>query len=168
MPFTPFHFVPSACVSLPLHRYLDVPIFIGANVVVDFEPLIVMKCGLDYPVHGYCHTLPIGGLIGCVLGILAYPCRNLIGSAMSMIRLPYSPALGKMVLSGMLGVWLHVLFDSVLYIDIRPLYPFNMNPVLGLLSSQTVYLICAVCFAPALVLYFFQAFEWGERNIEDG
>lgn len=163
MPFTPFHFGPSACVSLPLHRWLDVPVFIGCNVIVDIEPLLVMTFGFDYPVHGYCHTLLAGGLIGFVWGALAFPCRNLIGSAMAMVRLPYSPTFSKMVLSGALGVWLHVLFDALLYLDIRPFYPFQMNPLLGLLSKQTVYLVCTICFLPALLLYLFRILHQREN-----
>ena len=64
MPFTPYHFGPHATVALPLHRYLDVFVFIGANVVVDLEPLLVLTFHLNYPMHGYCHTLLIGGLLG--------------------------------------------------------------------------------------------------------
>jgi len=158
MPFTPFHFGPHACVSLPLYRYLDIPIFIGANVAVDIEPLLVMTFDLDYPLHGYCHTLLIGGLVGLLFATVAYPFRHLIGKIIRLLRLPYAPSYGKMALSGVLGAWLHVLFDAPLYGDIRPFYPSQANPLFAVLSRSAVYSICAWCFVPALLVYVYVAF----------
>ena len=166
MPFTPFHFGPHASVALPLHRYLDIPVFIGANVVIDFEPLLVMTFNLDYPLHGYCHTLLIGSLVGLVWAMSAYPLRHLFGKAMGFLRLPYAPTLAKMAVSGVLGVWLHVLFDAPIYYDIQPFYPIKANPFYGSLSIDSVYNICAACFVPALAIYIFQAFVRKESKIE--
>jgi len=166
MPFTPFHFGPHACVSLPFYRYLDVPIFIGVNVAIDVEPLLVMTFNLDYPLHGHCHTLLIGGLVGLLFATVAYPFHKLIGRAMRLLRLPYAPAFAKMALSGVLGAWLHVLFDAPLYSDIRPFYPLQANPLFGILSSSTVYRICIACFVPALVLYIYVAFVAKRKKVE--
>ncbi len=58
MPFTPFHFGPSAVIALPLNRYIDIPTFLLANIAVDIEPigwkfyprtgvLIANDCGHD-------------------------------------------------------------------------------------------------------------------------
>ena len=158
MPFTPFHFGPHACASLPLYRRLDIPVFIGTNVVIDLEPLLVMTFGLHYPLHGYCHTLLVGGLAGLLLATAAFPFRRLFGEAMTFLRLPYEPTYKKMAFSGVLGAWLHVLFDAPLYNDIRPFYPLRTNPLLGVISSKTVYIVCSACFLPALVLYIYVAF----------
>ena len=75
MPFTPFHFGPSALIGLPLKRWIDIPVFVLANVVIDFEPLAVMVFQPDYPLHGYFHTLLIGGILGLIWGLAAYPLR---------------------------------------------------------------------------------------------
>jgi membrane-bound metal-dependent hydrolase YbcI (DUF457 family) len=166
MPFTPYHFGLHASVALPLHRYLDIPVFIGANVIVDFEPLLVMTFNLDYPLHGYCHTLLIGSLVGLAWAMAAYPLRQLIGKAMNSLRLPYAPTLAKMAVSGVVGVWLHVLFDAPIYYDIQPFYPIKANPFYGSLSLNAVYDICAACFVPALVMYVFHAFIRKGRGIE--
>jgi membrane-bound metal-dependent hydrolase YbcI (DUF457 family) len=159
VPFTPFHFGPHACVSLPLHRYVDVPVFILANVVIDLEPLAVIVFNLNYPLHGYCHTLLLGGVLGLAWGAAAYPLRGLIGTAMNLVRLPYETSFAKLALSGLAGAWLHILFDSLLYHDIRPLWPSAANPLLGLLSHSTVYTLCAASFVPALILYVCVAFR---------
>lgn len=157
MPFTPFHFGPHACVSLSLYRYLDIPIFIGANVAIDLEPLLVMTFSLDYPIHGYCHTLLIGVLVGLMFATAAYPFRHLIGKVMGLLFLPYVPTYVKMVLSGILGTWLHVLFDAPLYHDVRPFYPSQANPLYEILSHSAVYSICTACFVPTLLLYVYVA-----------
>lgn len=166
MPFTPFHFGPHACVSLPLYRRLDIPIFLGANVAIDIEPLLVMTLNLDYPLHGYCHTLLIGGLVGLLFAMAAYPLRRAIGRVMNRLRLPYEPTFGKMAVSGVLGAWLHVLFDAPIYTDIMPFYPSQANPLYGLLSIDAVYGICAACFVPALGIYIFVAFVRKRRSAE--
>ena len=80
MPFTPYHFGAHACASLPFRHQLDVPVFIAANVVIDLEPLLVLGLHLDYPVHGYAHTLLFGGAIGLGFGALAYPFRAQLGA----------------------------------------------------------------------------------------
>jgi membrane-bound metal-dependent hydrolase YbcI (DUF457 family) len=74
---------------------------------------------------------------------------------MSLLRLPYAPTLKKMLLSGLFGVWLHVLFDAPLYLDIKPFYPLSSNPFLGLVSIKVVYSTCALLIVPALGIYLF-------------
>ncbi|NJL31900.1 MAG: hypothetical protein HC898_09855 [Phycisphaerales bacterium] len=93
------------------------------------EPLLVLIYNLDYPLHGYCHTLLIGGLVGLLFATAAYPLRNLIGKSMKFLRLPYSPTYLKMAFSGVAGACLHILFDAILYLDIRPFYPFEASVI---------------------------------------
>ena len=153
MPFTPVHFGPHACLGLPLQRSIDVPVFIASNIAVDIEPLLVIVYGLHYPLHGYCHTFLIGSFVGLLFGLLAFPFRKVIGKAMLFLLLPYAPTLGKMVLSGILGVWLHIFFDAPLYIDIKPFYPLSGNPFLDIVSMKVLYGACALLVVPALVIY---------------
>jgi hypothetical protein len=168
MPFTPFHFGPHACVSLPFYRYLDIPIFIGANVAVDLEPLFVMTFNPDYPLHGYCHTLLIGGFVGLLFATAAYPFRHVIGKVMGLLRLPYVPTYAKMAISGVLGAWLHIFFDSLGHSDIRPFYPSQANPLYEILSHSAVKSIYTVCFVTALILYVYVAFIAKRTKVEAG
>ena len=80
MPFTPFHFGPHSCIGLPFYRSIDLVVFLGANIIIDLEPLLVLMNNFNYPLHGYCHTFLIGGLLGALLGIVAYLFRNIINS----------------------------------------------------------------------------------------
>ena len=158
MPLTPYHFGPHACVALPLGRRLDLPVFIAANVIVDIEPVLVFTMRLKYPLHGYAHTLLVGALVGLALATAAFPLRGIIGKAMRLARLPYEPTYRRMALSGIFGVWLHVVFDSFLYNDIRPFFPSSANPFRGLIGWGALYRVCAVSFVPALAIYVYVAF----------
>ncbi len=153
MPFTPFHFGPSSCIALPLRKYIDSSVFVLANVVVDLEPLAVMLFGLNYPVHGYCHTFLIGSVVGAVWALIAYSGKAAFQRIMKLLHLPYDTNLGKMLISGILGVWFHVLLDAPLYSDIRPFYPSTTNPMYRIIGESSIYLICTVSFVPALILY---------------
>jgi len=157
MPFTPFHFGPHACVALPLHRYIDIPVFIGANVIVDIEPLMVMSFNLDYPLHGYCHTLLIGGLLGLLWAVIAFPLKPMFVAIMGFVRFPYNTTFLKMAISGITGVCLHVLFDATIYKEMNPFFPSSGNPLYGVSSYDALSRICLICFMPALTMYGFIA-----------
>jgi membrane-bound metal-dependent hydrolase YbcI (DUF457 family) len=58
-----------------------------------------------------------------------------------------------MALSGILGAWLHILFDAPLYQDIKPFYPLSVNPFLDIVSMKAVYITSALFFLPALIIY---------------
>jgi len=68
MPFTPFHFGPALFLGLPLRKYMHVPTFILANVILDVEPFLVLFYRLSYPLHGYSHTLLLAIVVGITLG----------------------------------------------------------------------------------------------------
>jgi membrane-bound metal-dependent hydrolase YbcI (DUF457 family) len=154
MPFTPYHFGPSALIGLPLKRWIDIPVFVLANVVVDFEPLAVMVYQLDYPLHGYFHTFLFGGFVGLVWGLVAYLLfRPVFRPVMKLFRLAYQPTLLKMAMSGLLGIWLHVLTDSFLYPEMNPFWPKIGNPFHAIISYQTIFLICEVSLIAAIVIY---------------
>lgn len=158
MPLTPYHFGPHACAALPLGRHLDLPVFIAANVAVDIEPVLVFTLRLEYPLHGYAHTFLVGALVGVALATVAFPFRGIIAKAMRLACLPYEPTYLKMALSGILGVWLHVVFDSVMHHDIRPFFPSNANPFLRLISLRALHGLCVASFVPALAIYIYVAF----------
>ena len=153
MPFTPFHFGPSSCGALLLRKYIDFPVFVLANVIVDVEPLLVMVFNFNYPLHGYCHTLFFGSLFGILVTPFFYLVRGGLKKAMTYLRLPYETNYRKVMISVILGIWLHVLLDAFLYPDIRPFFPLADNPLYGKLGYSKVYAMCAIFFVPAFILY---------------
>ena len=128
MPFTPYHFGPSGFISLALRKWIDVPVFILANVIVDIEVLFT-----GY--HSYCHTLLIGAAVGAAWGIVAYPFRGIFKRLMNLIRLPYTTGFWKMLISGILGIWLHVLIDSSYHYDVKMFWP-NKTPLWRMMISN--------------------------------
>jgi membrane-bound metal-dependent hydrolase YbcI (DUF457 family) len=164
MPFTPYHFGPSGFFGLLLRRWIDLPVFLLANVVVDVEVLIFSTL----PIHRYAHTLLIGAVVGAVWGAAAYPLRNLFKSIMEAFGLPYKTSFFKMLVSGILGVWLHVLIDGFYHSDIRLLWPFRHRSLHSIIRRYLGYprpkiiqaYVIGVCVAfliAAIVLYVRQA-----------
>jgi len=49
MPFTPYHFGPSGFWGLAFRKWLDLPVFVLANVIVDIEVLVIWFFGLGWP-----------------------------------------------------------------------------------------------------------------------
>jgi len=153
MPFTPYHFGPSAFFGLVFKKYIDLPVLLLANVVVDIEVLAITLLGLGWPVHRYVHNLLIGAAAGAVWGLLAYPLRNIFGKIMFAIRLPYQITLPKMIISGILGIWLHVLIDAPANWDVRLFWPAKIRPLWHLLTEQQTKAICLAFLLAAIVLY---------------
>ncbi|MHC4574900.1 MAG: hypothetical protein ACYS76_12360 [Planctomycetota bacterium] len=94
-------------------------------MVVDIEVLVIGGLELGFPIHRYTHTFLLGAAAGILWVLAAYPLRGVFKRAMQFVRLPYKKGLWKMVVSGILGVWLHVLIDSVYHFDTRPFWPNN-------------------------------------------
>lgn len=153
MPFTPYHFGPCACIALPLNKHIDIPVFILANVIVDLEPLAVILLGLNYPLHGFCHTFLVGTALGLGWGLLAYAARGFFKWLMQLFRLPYQTNIGKMALSGILGIWLHILLDANLYNEMRPFWPIAGNHLYKMISYSVLYSICEISCIAAVVIY---------------
>ena len=153
MPYTPYHFGPSGLVALVFKKYIDIPVFVLANVVVDVEVLVINLLGLKWPVHRYAHTLLIGTLAGIVWALAAYPLRHLFKKIMTILRLPYQTSLRRMLISGILGVWLHVLIDSVYHYDVRLFWPSRIRPLYELLTKQQVKTVCIGFFVLAFIEY---------------
>lgn len=164
MPFTPYHFGPSACIALPLRRYIDIPVFILANVAVDLEPLAVILFGLNYPLHGYFHTFLVGTAIALAWGLITYSGKSILQWLMKLFHISYETNFRKMLLSAILGIWFHILLDGQLYTDIQPFWPLKTNPMYGLLSYNTIYLICKISFLPAIVLYIIAVASYIRKN----
>jgi hypothetical protein len=73
MPFTPFHIGPALALGYFLPKRLHFPTFIVANLIMDFEPLVVLARGIPgYPVHGYFHTFLFSVMFGSALGLVFY------------------------------------------------------------------------------------------------
>ena len=153
MPFTPYHFGPSGFVGLIFRKWIDLPVFVLANVVVDLEVLTIGALGGDWPYHRYLHTLLLGALTGIGWGLVAYRLRGIFKKLMRLFRLDYKTTLSKMIISGILGIWLHVLIDAVFHWDVNIFWPNKAKPLYKLLSQRQVETVCIWFWVGAIVLY---------------
>jgi hypothetical protein len=55
MPFTPYHFGPNGFVGLLFRRWIDVPVFLAANVLIDLEVIADKHIQPGWPVHQVWH-----------------------------------------------------------------------------------------------------------------
>ena len=155
MPFTPYHFGPSGLVGLSFRKWIDLPVFVLANVIVDLEVVFIGKFGLGQGVHRYFHTLLLGAAVGIVWGLLAYHVRGIFKRLMGAVGLAYETSLLKMIISGILGVWVHVVVDAVYHWDVRLFWPGKARPLYNLLSKGEVERWCLICAALAVLVYVF-------------
>jgi len=144
MPFTPFHLGPALGFGLPLRKYLHVPTFLAANILVDVEPFLVLSFGLDYPLHGHLHTFIAAFVLGLALGYAMFLLERFLRPLYKTFLLESNdtPRWESFIVAGVLGTMLHVLLDSPLYDDIRPFYPSLANPLYHSASSSEVYSFC--------------------------
>lgn len=161
MPFTPYHFGPSGFVGLVLRRWIDLPMFMLGNVIVDVEVLFAPD---RFPHrHWHFHTLLIGGLVGALVGAILYsikPIRNFFAWSMRLIRINYEPTLLKMILGGMTGVCMHVLIDSFYHYDVQPFWPATRNSLYFFarrnaikVSQEQIEYTCLAFFILVVILY---------------
>lgn len=153
MPFTPFHWGPSSWIGLLLFKFFDFPTLLIASVIVDFEPFCVFVFNAPWSVHGFWHSFLGGSILAIFTAIIFYILRSKIKKIMSVFKLAQDSSFKKILWTSFFGVYSHILLDSFLYTDIKPFYPFENNPFLGLLSSQQIYLFCSLSFLIGILLY---------------
>ncbi len=157
MPFTPFHLGPALALGLPTRKYIHAPTFIIANVIIDIEPLMVILLDLNYPLHGYLHTF-IGAItIGLALGYIMYLFDVVFKVVWKKLLLASGSniCLRQFLIAGISGTALHVLLDAPLYYDIKPFYPFTVNPIYYPEFNSTIYMICTVLGLIGLIYYIY-------------
>ena len=141
MPLTPLHLGPALLLAYPLVRRLDVPTLLLASVAVDVRVWLVILGPLDGRVHGPLHTVLGATAFAVALAGVVYALRP---------RLPTPERWGlaprrngrRAVAGALVGAYSHVLLDAVVHEDMRPFYPVESNPLLGVAAETAVDAIC--------------------------
>ncbi len=145
MPFTPFHFGPGALAKSVLRRHFSFALFVFTQIIVDCEPFYFLLTN-DPPVHRFFHTY-LGANVIVLIGFFAG--RPLI-ERLFKIRMTAAAAL----LSSAIGAYSHVVFDSLMHPDMRPLSPFSeANPLLGAVDLGMLHGACLAAGAIGLALF---------------
>jgi hypothetical protein len=166
MPFTPYHFGPALFFGLLFLSFIDFPTFLIANVIVDIEPFLVLALNLDYPLHGFFHSLLGGTLVAIPLALIMYQIRDKISPLLSFFRLEQKISLKRILVASLSGIYIHILLDSRIYTDIQPFYPSTYNPLLttGILAGLDSYIICIWSFFGAIIIYVISLFLFKRKN----
>ena len=155
MPFTPYHLGPGLLFGLVFLSFIDFPTFLVASCIVDVEPFLVLLFNLNYPLHGFFHSLLGGTLVAVPLALVMYKIRDKFSPVMSFFKLEQKISFKRILIASLSGVYIHILLDSRAYTDIQPFYPLTYNPFLatGVLAGLDSYLFCVWSFFGALIVY---------------
>lgn len=141
MPVTPFHFGPGAAIYALAPKHVSFIAFCGANVLMDVEPLYYMLTH-QYPLHRFLHTY-VGATVATLAAVvLLLACLRFA----KRVQLPnpfqwQQLGLLAIVLGAALGVYSHIVLDSIMHPDIVPLAPFsNANALYGVISLRALHL----------------------------
>jgi hypothetical protein len=143
MPITPFHFGPGALLHAVAPRHVSFLAFCAANVLIDLESLYNL-IHHQHPVHAFFHTY-----VGATLVVITVWAIFATGRAFAArIWLPnvfgWQHLTSRQVcLGAALGAYSHVVLDSVMHSDIRPLAPLSdANVLLSIVSLGALHLTC--------------------------
>lgn len=145
MPITPFHFGPGAALHALAPRHVSFLSFSAANVLIDLESLFNLV-NQRHPVHAFFHTYIGATLVIAAVIVLFLSARWIAGR----YRLPdllrwRALSLVQISAGAALGAYSHVILDSVMHGDIKPLAPFTAaNVLLGVVSLNVLHIACLV------------------------
>ena len=174
MPFTPFHMGPGIAVKAVLGRRFSLMVFGFSQVAMDVEPLVRMIRG-DAVVHGFTHTYLGATLVGAASAVLGRPvCQYVLdywkpassSPLLTWLRGPERISWPAAVAGAFVGTYSHVVLDSIMHADMRPLAPLSDgNALLHLCSMGALHLGCVVAgVVGGLVLLGSYLFERGRRR----
>ena len=148
MPVTPFHLLAITPVKAIAPSKFSWSTFALVNVLIDLEPIAYFLITLS-PEHHFFHTIIGATLIAILAAVYG---RSLCEGAIKIWNdeiktklLIAEPKISKVgAWSGaLIGAWTHLLLDSFMHDDIKPLSPFtDSNVLLGSIPIATLHTIC--------------------------
>lgn len=155
MPLTPFHLGPALLLGLISLRYLDLPTFLVANVIVDIEPMAIMLFYPNLSHHHFLHTFLGGIIIALILTWIMNKIREKLSPILMFFKVEQKPTFRSILIASIFGTSTHILLDSRIHGDVKPFYPLDINPFLNENPSSYlgVYMLCIWSFIGGLVVY---------------
>jgi len=143
MPFTPFHFGP-ALLIYGVFVFLDPIALIYGSILVDLEPAIVMFLRLNYPLHGFTHSIVGVFLLLPIVYVATVVTRRLLPDIDFFFTSKSRKfTLNITVASALIGSFSHVFLDSFLYQEMNLAWPLPYwNSLLNMNSSLVIYGFC--------------------------
>jgi hypothetical protein len=158
MPLTPFHLGPGLALKAVAGRRFSLSAFGLAQVLIDLEPLYYLA-RQDPPLHRFFHTGLGASLVLAATLLLGKPvCEyalrlwNRHASPPLRHSAPAEMSWAAAASGAALGVYSHVLLDSLMHYDVRPYAPLTQaNPLYGVVGVEPVYLGCAAAGAFGII-----------------
>ncbi len=163
MPITPFHIIAAAPIKAIIPRHFSWSIFTLTNIFIDLEP-VTYFIFTGIPSHKFFHSILGATLVGFVSALYF---RKLCGNYIMKWNKNLHPIdrkwlevgnskinLSEAVLGGLIGSWSHLLLDSMMHHDIKPLWPFSSsNSMLLLMSPNSILYICLGLFSLGVLIF---------------
>ena len=151
MPFTPFHMGPGLAAKAVTGRHLSLMVFGFSQVAIDIEPLVRIIRG-DGVLHGFTHTYLGATAIACASVVIGRPvCQFFLNywtpdprsALLSWLRGPKLISWPAAIAGAFVGVYSHVLLDSIMHSDMQPLAPLSKaNALLHTMSVDGLHMFC--------------------------
>jgi hypothetical protein len=153
MPITPFHFGPGAALHSIAPKHISFLTFCSANILIDLEPLYYLLHS-QYPLHRFFHTYIGATIITSITAVIFLSAVKLA----TKIKLPNIFQWQQLTplpiwLGAATGSYSHIIFDSVMHADIRPLAPFSeANVLYQILPLSDLHLFCVLAAIVGLLI----------------
>jgi membrane-bound metal-dependent hydrolase YbcI (DUF457 family) len=148
MPITPFHLGPGLALY-GMTRRADFWAFTAANVIIDVESIGNILRGAR-PVHTFLHSYAGASLTILPAAFVGYLVWRVLVRRGRADRTPGAIAL---LVGAALGAWSHVVLDSIMHLDMRPLAPWSdTNPLLRAIPVWALHVACGVLVVVGAVL----------------
>ncbi len=152
MPVTPFHLIAASPIKAIAPNKFSWSVFCLTNIFIDLEPITCFLVTLE-PRHMFFHTIIGATLVAifsasygkklCEMAILIW--NEEIKGKPEEKWLTAGESICKTAawIGAILGAWTHLLLDSFMHFDIKPLSPFSdANPLLDLISIGELHMVC--------------------------
>lgn len=148
MPITPFHLLAATPIKAIAPRAFSWSVFALVNVVIDIEPITYFLIPLN-PAHRFFHTIIGATLIAVLCAVNGRRfCEftiEILNDELKSKWLTSEISISKVAAwsGALIGAWSHLLLDSFMHDDIKPLSPFSdQNVLLGMMPLSTLHTIC--------------------------
>jgi membrane-bound metal-dependent hydrolase YbcI (DUF457 family) len=86
--------------------------------------------------------------------------RDKLTPLLSFFKLEQKISYLRIFVASLSGIYIHILFDSMMYTDIQPFYPSNFNPLLTseIFAGLDPYIFCVYAFFGAVIVYIVRLF----------
>lgn len=133
---------PGIAVKAAMQRHFSLMVFGWSQIAMDLQPLFAMLSGRG-ELHGFSHTLMGATLIGLACAITGKPLGEL---GLRLLREAHHLPIRWQVscTSAFIGSYSHIAIDSIMHVDVQPLFPLSTaSPLHALVSIDTLHLLCA-------------------------